>query len=280
MLVARCGDEFVQLLAMMTFRPALALGPLLLALSYTCLILAILTLAWIAGTEDRLGTGLGDVIFALYLGISAPVAAASASRLPLRMPFRLGLVRLFLLYGTAAAGSAVVSLMLGGSVFHVLFAALAGTACAVLLHFAGLLLWARWRRWTFGRRQRQPVPLWGDRTVHDVIGPRLRSAADDVTTTRASGLGPLRLNETPAITVSMEAEAGRLGRWLWHDNGPLLGPVAGYGTARFACVSSLNRAADLDELPAVLRAALKSTLGSMPRPSWRRRRCCCRQTPR
>ena len=53
----------------------------------------------------------------------------------------------------------------------------------------------------------------------------------------------------------MEAEAGRLGRWLWHENGPLLGPVARYGAARSACVSSLNRTAGLDQLPAVLRAA-------------------------
>ena len=129
MLMARCGDEFVQLLAMMTFRPALALGPLLLALSYPCLILAIMTMAWIAGTEDRLaGTGPRDIIFALYLGISAPVAAALASRIPSRMPFRLGLVHLLLLYGTGAAGAALVVLTLGGSGFHVLFSALAGTA--------------------------------------------------------------------------------------------------------------------------------------------------------
>jgi hypothetical protein len=92
-LVARCGDEFVRLLA---FRPALAVGPLLLAMFYPCLFLAILTLVWLAGTEGRLGTGLRDVIFASFLGISALVAAALASRVPSRMPFRLGLVHLFL----------------------------------------------------------------------------------------------------------------------------------------------------------------------------------------
>jgi multidrug efflux pump subunit AcrA (membrane-fusion protein) len=37
---------------------------------------------------------LGDVIFASFLGISALVAAALASRVPSRMPFRLGLVHL------------------------------------------------------------------------------------------------------------------------------------------------------------------------------------------
>jgi hypothetical protein len=45
MLIARCGDDFVQLMAMMTFRPVLAVAPLLLALFYPCLFLAILTLA-------------------------------------------------------------------------------------------------------------------------------------------------------------------------------------------------------------------------------------------
>jgi hypothetical protein len=257
-LVARCGDEFVQVLAMMTFRPALALGPLLFALSCPCLLLAMLTLAWIAGSQDRLGTGLGDVIFAAYLGIFAPVAAAFANRLPLRMPFRPGLVHSLLLYGVAAVASAAGVLMLGGSLFFVLFAALTATACAILLHFAGLLLWARWWRWRFGRRQRVAVPPWGDHAVHDVIGPRLSSAADHVNTSRTSGPGPQRArqrNETPAITASMQADAERLGRLLWHDNGPLLGPAARYAAARRACVASVDQVADLAELPAVLRAA-------------------------
>jgi hypothetical protein len=53
----------------------------------------------------------------------------------------------------------------------------------------------------------------------------------------------------------MQAEAERLGRLLWHDSGPLLGPAARYSAARRACVSCADRVADLAQLPAVLRAA-------------------------
>jgi hypothetical protein len=257
-LVARCGDEFVRMLAMMTFRPALALGPLLFALACPCLFLAMLTLAWIAGTQHRLETELGDVIFAAYLGIFAPVAAALANRVALRMPFRPGLVPSLLLYGTAAASTAVIVLMLGGSGFYVLYAALASTTGAILLHFAGLLLWARWWRRRFSRRDHVAVPFWGDHAVHDVMGARLRSAADHLDTAPASGHRPrasLHRTEAPPITASMQAEAERLGRLLWHDSGPLLGPAARPGAARRACVSSADRVADLAQLPAVLGAA-------------------------
>lgn len=257
-LVARCGDEFVRMLAIMTFRPTLVLASLLFALACPCLLLSILTLAWISGTNDRLETGLGNAIFGLYLGILAPVLAAFANRVPSRVPFLPAFWPSLLLYGTAALAAAMMVLILGHNLFIVLFAALAATACVVLLHFGSLLLWAGWSRWRFGRQQTAAVPLWGDHPVHDVIGPRLGSAADHVDTTPASGHRPqasLHRTEAPAITAPMQAEAERLGRLLWHDSGPLLGPAARHGAARRACVSSANRVADLAELPTVLRAA-------------------------
>jgi hypothetical protein len=54
------------------------------------------------------------------------------------------------------------------------------------------------------------VSLSGDRLIHDVIGPRQRSAPDDVTNTHpfATNRGGRRLpQETLPIGASMEAEA-------------------------------------------------------------------------
>jgi hypothetical protein len=178
----------------------------------------------------------------------------------------------------------MTSWLLGGNEFHVLFGAAAGIAVAVLMHYAGLLLWAAWSRRRLGRREVARVPLSGDWVIHDVIGPRLRSAAHDVTNTH-----PLAINrsgrrlreETPPITASMQAEARRRSVWLWRENGPLLGPaVARYGAERLVCGYALDRVAAVEDLPVVLRAAVEVDIEWTPRHSSRGRRWCCRQTRR
>jgi hypothetical protein len=116
----------------------------------------------------------------------------------------------------------------------------------------------------------KPLPVLSVPLEQGDPDPALAGAVNDLY--RACHLPP------PAMLIARCGD--EFVQLLWHDNRPLLGPVAGYGAARVACVSSSNRAAGLDEVPAVLRAAAEMTLGSMPPASLRRRRCCCRQAPR
>lgn len=130
--MARSGDDFVRMLALLTFRPKVILYRMAFALLCPCLMLAMLGLAWAVKDPGKLaqtGTGLIlDICIAAYV----LVLPALTSRAPSRMPFRSNLFVVLLGYAIGAACGAITSWLLGGNEFHVLFGAVAGTAAAVL----------------------------------------------------------------------------------------------------------------------------------------------------
>jgi hypothetical protein len=79
-LVARSGDDFVRMLAVLTFRPRVILYQVLLGLGLPCLMLAMLGIAWAVKDPGKLpATGTGmivDIYFAALVRAAARGADA------------------------------------------------------------------------------------------------------------------------------------------------------------------------------------------------------------
>jgi hypothetical protein len=262
-LVAPSADEYVRMVRQVSLREPDYLATRLLAtLLLPCLMLGALVLVFIEADPEKLVNA--DTWVVLLFSFSAGMALWSTIHghglLREGLPFRAPASVLWAGYGSGAAIGAAITSLLAGDALHWIAGALAGLIVAVLLHFAALLLWPVRGRLRLRRVYDAKVPLVADRSIREVIEPRLEAAGREFAESRPRSLGQadhygLRRDRPP--TAGPIETAGRpFGFAMWHFIGPVLGP-ASEGNGRYYLLDAVRQASDPEELPSVLRAAAR-----------------------
>jgi hypothetical protein len=149
---------------------------------------------------------------------------------------------------------------LGGGWTILVTATALGAATAVLLHATRAVLAPLGARLRLRRRYRAAVPLRGSPSIHDAMRTRLAAAIEQVLTAPNAGRRQAGGSSEHGVgrrdmALRLEAEGRRLVGFRWYELRPLLGTAV--GTLDRTQLERTGRAvADLEDLPAVLQAAL------------------------
>jgi hypothetical protein len=264
-LVAPSADAYVRTVRQVSLRgPDHLATRLLTALFLPCLMLAGLILVLLEGDADRLARAGAEPAVILLLCLSAGMMLWSAVHghdfLREGLPFHAPSSVLWAGYGSGALIGAAAAFLFGGKALHLVTGAVAGVLVAVLLHFATLLLWpaqGRLRlRGTYGGRG----PIVAERSIRDLIEPRIEAAAQEFVRSRPRSFGDpdhSRLRRDPPPTAGpIETAGGAFGFATWHFIGPVLGPAVSKSLGgRYFLLEATRQAADVEDLPIVVRAA-------------------------
>jgi uncharacterized protein DUF6745 len=262
-LVAPSADEYVRMVRQVSLRgPDYLATRLLATLLLPCLMLAGLILVFTVSDPEKVARAKAETWVVLLFSVSAGIALWSTIQghglLREGLPFRAPTSALWAGYGSGAAiGAAIVSLF-GGDALHLIAGGVAGLIIAVLVHFATLLLWPVRGRLRLRRVYGAKLPLVADRSIRDLIEPRIEAAGRESAESRPRSLGEadhygLR-RDRPPTAGPIETTGRPFGLAMWHFIGPVLGPVS-EGNGRYYLLDAVRQAADPEELPGVLRAA-------------------------
>jgi hypothetical protein len=255
------------------------------ALLLPCLALAALVYIFYRADPQKLATADAWMVLPLYFSVAMSLWSAVHTHGMLRdgLPFQTPASVLWVGYGTATViGVAAASAFWAGPL-HRASGGLVGMIAGVLLHFAALLLWPLWCRLRLRRVFGIKVALAADRTIRDVIEPRIEAAGREFAGSRrgflerADHYGLRR--DRPPTAGAIEAAGRSFGYAMWHFIGPVLGPASrDYG--RYCLIDAVDRASEPGELPGLLRAAaqvdaLVDAASFFAKPQW-----CCRRMRR
>ena len=180
-LVTPSADEYVRVVRQVSLRgPDHLATRLLAALFLPCLMLAGLALVFIEGDPEKLATASAETWVVLLLFFSAGMMLWSTIHghgfLREGLPFRVPAGVLWAGYGAGALIGVAVALLLAGTALHLIAGWVAGVIVAVLIHFAALLLSPVWGRLRLRDVYGASVPIAADRSIRDLIEPRIEAA--------------------------------------------------------------------------------------------------------